>query len=124
LQPGIRKTWQDSFNEAKKRLVAGDYILFQGITRAREILRNSEDSFEPLRNVDSRYLTSFLSKEHPHAIALVLIRLPFKLAAGVLEGLPDEVQADVAYRIVQTVRQLEEAGQITVRPPDSSDVFV
>jgi flagellar motor switch protein FliG len=48
--------------------------------------------------LDASRLISFIAKEHPQTIALILSQLPARLAAGVLNGLPAEMQVDVAYR--------------------------
>jgi len=83
-----------------------------------------------LRNVDPNQIIPFISKEHPQTIALILSQLESTLAAGVLNGMAEELQADVSFRIAQmenispqTLRELEDtlaqdlqailAGQVT-----------
>ena len=83
-----------------------------------------------LRNVDPNQIIPFLSKEHPQTISLILSQLEATQAAVVLNGLQEEVQADVSYRIAQmdnispqVLRELEDtlaselqailAGQVT-----------
>ena len=69
-----------------------------------------------LRNVDPHQIVPFVSKEHPQTIALILSQLDPNQAAGVLNGLRDEIQADVAFRIAQmenispqVLRELEDS---------------
>ena len=83
-----------------------------------------------LRNVAPNQIIPFIAKEHPQTIALILSQLDATQAAGVLNGLPEALQADVAYRIARledlsprVLRRLEEnlaqelqailSGQIT-----------
>ena len=145
------------------------------------VTSTTTSGFYMLRNVDPNQIIPFLSKEHPQTISLILSQLEATQAAGVLNGLPEEMQADVSFRIaqmenispqvlreledtlaqerilgnmservgtmlreemefsgpvrmsdveevqlriVQIVRQLEEAGQITIVRGDSTDQFV
>jgi flagellar motor switch protein FliG len=128
-------------------LLAGKYVSQGGIDFARGALekalgpRRAEDlldrvnstatsGFYMLRNVDPNQIIPFVSKEHPQTIALILSQLDPNQAAGVLNGLSEEVQADVTYRIAQmqtispqVLRELEDslatdlkailAGQVT-----------
>ena len=57
-----------------------------------------------------------MAKEHPQTIALILSQLDPTQAAGVLSGLPEELQSDVAYRVAtmenispQVLRELEDS---------------
>jgi flagellar motor switch protein FliG len=52
-----------------------------------------------LKNVDPNQIIPFICKEHPQTIALILSQLDANQAAGVLNGLTEEIQADVAFRI-------------------------
>jgi flagellar motor switch protein FliG len=75
-----------------------------GADRAREIMERlgaslAEMPFEGIRRADARQLLSFLGDEHPQTIALVLAHLAPQQSALVLSGLPQELQAKVAYRI-------------------------
>ena len=69
-----------------------------------------------LWNVDPNQIIPFISKEHPQTIALILSQLAAQQSAGVINGLSEEVQADVSYRIAtmesispQGLRELEES---------------
>jgi flagellar motor switch protein FliG len=55
--------------------------------------------FDILKKADAQQLASFLSKEHPQTIALLLSHLPTDRSATVLELFPDELRADVIMRI-------------------------
>ena len=69
-----------------------------------------------LKNVDPNQIIPFISEEHPQIISLILSQLDSTQAAGVLNGLPEELQSDVAFRIAQmdnispqTLRELEDS---------------
>jgi flagellar motor switch protein FliG len=134
-------------SEFEQLLVAGKYVSQGGIDFARGALEkalgprkaeslldrvsNTKSSgFYLLRNVDPGQIIPFVSKEHPQTIALILSQLDPTQAAGVLNGLREELQADVAYRVAtmenispQVLRDLEDsladglqailAGQVT-----------
>ncbi|MCD6139070.1 MAG: flagellar motor switch protein FliG [Deltaproteobacteria bacterium] len=57
--------------------------------------------FSCLEGMDTRTLAGFLKGEHPQVVALILAHLRPKRAAEILSELPDEMQADVAVRIVE-----------------------
>ncbi|MFT5365902.1 MAG: flagellar motor switch protein FliG [Candidatus Latescibacterota bacterium] len=135
------------FGTVKKRVLEGDYVLSGGAEFAKGTLEkalgprktkvildrlNSTTSsgFYLLRNVDPNQIVPFISKEHPQTMALILSQLDPTQSAGVINGLPEEMQSDVAYRIArmdnispQVLRELEEglardlqtilSGQIT-----------
>ncbi len=70
--------------------------------------------FDVLKKADSVQLVSFLSKEHPQTIALILSHLNPDQTAEALKELSPELRADVAYRIAtlgkvspQTLKQIE-----------------
>ena len=70
--------------------------------------------FDVLKKADSVQLVSFLNKEHPQTIALILSHLNPDQTAEALKELPPELRADVAYRIAtlgkvspQTLKQIE-----------------
>jgi flagellar motor switch protein FliG len=96
-----------------------------GPRRAGELLdrvnSTTTSGFYMLKNVDPNQIIPFIRKEHPQTIALVLSQLDSSQAAGVLNGLREEVQADVAFRIAgmdtispQVLRELESslAGEL------------
>lgn len=71
--------------------------------------------FNTLKKADSRQLVSFLNKEHPQTIALILSHLTPDQTAEVLAEFPEELRIDVAYRIAtlgkispQLLREIEE----------------
>lgn len=119
--------------EFEQLLLAGKYVSQGGIDFARGALEkalgprkaqalldrvNSTTSsgFYMLRNVDPNQIVPFISKEHPQTISLILSQLDSTQAAGVLTGLPEDMQSDVAFRIAQmdniqpqVLRELEES---------------
>lgn len=133
--------------EFEQLLIAGKYVSQGGIDFARGALEKAlgprkaqglldrvtsttTSGFHMLRNVDPNQIIHFISKEHPQTIALILSQLDSNQAAGVLNGLPEGMQADVSYRIAmmdnispRVLRDLEEslshdlqailAGQVT-----------
>ncbi len=75
-----------------------------GPTVAKELvekIRNSMKShgFSTLKKADSSQLVNFLIKEHPQTIALILSYLSPEQTADVLAEFPEDLRADVAYRI-------------------------
>ena len=119
--------------EFEQLLVAGKYVSQGGIEFARGALEKAmgprkaqqlldrvssttASGFYMLRNVDPNQIIPFISKEHPQTIALILSQLDSVQAAGVLNGLSEEMQSDVAFRIArmdnispQVLRELEES---------------
>ncbi|HTY39066.1 MAG TPA: flagellar motor switch protein FliG [Bacteroidota bacterium] len=55
--------------------------------------------FAMLKKADPKQLASFLQKEHPQTIALVLSNLSGDQTAGVLSEFPDELRNEVVFRI-------------------------
>ena len=119
--------------EFEQMLIAGQYVSQGGMEFARGALEKAlgprkaqalldrvssttTSGFYMLRNVDPNQIISFISKEHPQTIALILSQLEANQAAGVLNGLSEELQADVSYRIAtmesispQVLRELEDS---------------
>lgn len=119
--------------EFEQLLIAGKYVSQGGLDFARGALekalgpRKSQEvldrvtsttssGFYVLRNVEPSQIIPFISKEHPQTIALILTQLDPQQAAGILSGLPLEMQSDIAYRIAnignispQILRDLEES---------------
>ena len=70
--------------------------------------------FDVLKKADSAQLVSFLNKEHPQTMALILSHLNPNQTAEALQELPEDVRDDVVYRIAtlgkispQTLKQIE-----------------
>ncbi|MDA0748024.1 MAG: flagellar motor switch protein FliG [bacterium] len=123
----------DVLAEFEHLLLAGKYVSQGGMEFARGALEmavgprkaqhfldrvnsTTTSGFYMLRNVDPHQIVPFVSKEHPQTIALILSQLDPNQAAGVLNGLRDEIQADVAFRIAQmenispqVLRELEDS---------------
>lgn len=119
--------------EFEQMLVAGQYVSQGGLDFARGALEKAmgprkaqelldrvtsrtSSGFYMLRNVDPNQLIPYVAKEHPQTIALILSQLDSNQAAGVINGLGEELQADVAYRIAtmesispQVLRELEDS---------------
>lgn len=119
-------------NDYHSLIVAREYMLEGGIDYAQRVLEKSFGlpkaseiiekvkslttlkGFDVLKKADSSQLVSFLNKEHPQTIALILSHLNPEQTANALKELPDDTRADVAYRIAtlgkispQTLKQIE-----------------
>ena len=123
----------DVLEEFEQLLLAGKYVSQGGIDFARGALEKAmgprkaqalldrvssttSSGFYMLRNVDPNQIIPFISKEHPQTISLILSQLEPVQSAGVLNGLPEDMQSDVAFRIAsmenispQVLRELEES---------------
>ncbi len=123
----------DVLEEFEQLLIAGKYVSQGGMDFARGALEKAlgprraqglldrvtsttSSGFYMLRNVDPNQIIPFIAKEHPQTISLILSQLDSSQAAGVLNGLPEELQADVSYRIAmmenispEVLRELEES---------------
>ena len=119
--------------EFEQLLVAGKYVSQGGMDFARGALEKAmgprkaqslldrvtsttSSGFYMLRNVDPNQIIPFITKEHPQTISLILSQLDANQAAGVLNGLPEDMQSEVAFRIAQmenispqVLRELEES---------------
>ena len=138
---------KEVFDEVKACLVSGEYLLKGGVDFVHSMLQKALDprkaqammeritddeksGFHLLRRIDPNQIVPFITKEHPQTIALILTQLSPAQAAGVLNGMPEEMQVDVIYRIARmenlapkALRRLEEtlaqnlqallSGQIT-----------
>ena len=106
----------DVLEEFEQLLIAGKYVSQGGMDFARGALEKAlgprraqglldrvtsttSSGFYMLRNVDPNQIIPFIAKEHPQTISLILSQLDPTQSAGVLNGLPEELQSDVAYRI-------------------------
>ncbi|MCU7496572.1 MAG: flagellar motor switch protein FliG [Ignavibacteria bacterium] len=113
-------------------ITAREYVLEGGIDYAQTILEKSFGlakaveiiekvrnlttlrGFDVLKKADSAQLVNFLNKEHPQTIALILSHLNPEQTANAIKELPENMRADVAYRIAtlgkispQTLKQIE-----------------
>lgn len=111
---------------------ARQYVLEGGIEYAQALLEKSFGSgkaseiiekvrslttlkgFDVLKKADSAQLVSFLNKEHPQTMALLLSHLNPNQTAEALQELPESVRDDVVYRIAtlgkispHTLKQIE-----------------
>ncbi len=119
-------------NDYHNLIIAREYMLEGGIEYAQKVLEKSFGlpkaaeiiekvknlttlkGFDVLKKADSTQLVGFLNKEHPQTIALILSHLNPEQTANALKELPDELRAEVAYRIAtlgkispQTLKQIE-----------------
>ena len=90
-----------------------------GLAKAVEIIEKVKNittlhGFDVLKSADSQQLISFLNKEHPQTIALILSHLHPDQTAQALKELSDDVRGEVLYRIAtlgkispQTLQQVE-----------------
>jgi flagellar motor switch protein FliG len=123
----------DVLEEFEQLLIAGKYVSQGGMDFARGALEKAlgprkaqglldrvtsttTSGFFMLRNIDPNQIIPFLAKEHPQTIAIILSQLESNQAAGVLNGLSEEMQADVSFRIAtmdnispQVLRELEDS---------------
>ncbi|OGG43339.1 MAG: flagellar motor switch protein FliG, partial [Candidatus Handelsmanbacteria bacterium RIFCSPLOWO2_12_FULL_64_10] len=119
--------------EFEQLLLAGKYVSMGGIDFARGALEKAlgprraqqmldrvtattSGGFYLLRNIAPNQIAPFISKEHPQTIALILAQLEPAQAAGVLNILPEEIQADVTFRVAtlenispQVLREIEQS---------------
>ncbi|WP_446897155.1 flagellar motor switch protein FliG [Clostridium sp. LBM24168] len=99
-------------NKAKDYLIEGGVEYAKnllskalGSQRAMEILdkvTEATQQFRPFaiaRKADAHQLLNIISDEHPQTIALILCYLQADKAGQILSALPENIQAEVAYRI-------------------------
>ncbi len=77
-----------------------------GPEEAKEILKNVESvvnksGFRRLKSIDPYYLASILSNEHPQTVALILSYMDEDFAGKVIDGMSEELQAEIIKRIAQ-----------------------
>ncbi|RMG69301.1 MAG: flagellar motor switch protein FliG [Calditrichaeota bacterium] len=101
---------------------------------AKEMLDKIKSSLQTkgfviLQKADSTQLVNFLIKEHPQTIALILSHLKTEQTAAVLAELPEDLRADVAFRIAklgkispQLLREIEEAVETLAESVLSEDL--
>lgn len=98
-----------------------------GKEKARAVYKELEKSrknvpFGYLEGIDYNIVVNLIKGEHPQTIALILASLKSDRAAVVLSGLPEQIQADVAVRIVkmdvvpkEVIREVDQMLQKEVR---------
>ena len=110
------KVLNDVKGEFRQMVAAQEYIAVGGLEFAKEILDEAMGSskareiinkvqrsmeirgFNVLKKLDTEQLLSFMQKEHPQTIALVLTQLEIPQAASILGDLPVDMRNDVLYR--------------------------
>jgi len=115
---GVHSTVINKVMEEFQQLsVAQEYIVKGGLEYAHSVLEKALGSmrageiiekvkelttvrgFSVLKKAEPKQLANFLQKEHPQTISLILSHLASDLAADVLDVFPEDLRADVAYRI-------------------------
>ncbi len=115
---GISSSVADVVTEEFHQLItAQEYVIQGGIDYAQKLLENSlgfakatdvlekvkalthVKGFGMLKSADPQQLASFLSKEHPQTIALILSNLSADQTAHVLNELGEELRNNVSYRM-------------------------
>ena len=120
------KVTEAVFEEFYELIKAQEYISLGGIDFAKELLQNAlgdvrameiikkiqrllqVKGFNVLKQVDSTQLLTFIQKEHPQTIALVLTQLEPIQAANVLGELPEDLRNDVVVRFASMERVSQE----------------
>jgi len=123
VEPRITNAIVDEFYHMIK---AQEYVALGGIDYAREILEEALGDmraleiikkiqrmmkvrgFNVLKQVDPTQLLTFIQKEHPQTIALVLTQLEPQQAATVVGDLPEELRNDVIIRFATMDRVSQE----------------
>ncbi len=126
------QTVDSVMEEFYNMVTAREYVLEGGIEYAQQVLEKSFGmnkaveiiekvknlttlrGFDVLKKAESGQLISFLNKEHPQTIALILSHLHPDQTAAALKELTEPLRTDVAYRIAtlgkispQTLKQIE-----------------
>ncbi len=110
-------TVEEILEEFYGMAAASEYVLEGGVDYAKKILEKSFGpqqaveildkiknlttlkGFEVLKKTDSSQLVSFLSREHPQTIALILAHIDPNQTADVIKELPEPTRTEVVYRI-------------------------
>ncbi len=115
---GISSTVADAVTEEFHHMItAQEYVIQGGIDYAQKLLEHSlgfskatdvlekvkalthVKGFGMLKKADAQQLASFLGKEHPQTIALILSNLTADQAAQVLTEFSEELRNNVSYRM-------------------------
>ncbi len=75
----------------------GKTIAHQIIERVKKIITVS--GFNILREIEIKRLITVVKNEHPQTIAIIMAHMTAKKAAELLNGLPEDLKVDVAYRL-------------------------
>lgn len=108
----IMEEFLRSVESEDQLMVEGDSFLKNvvdgslGKEKARAVYKELEKSkknvpFGYLEGIDSNIVVNLIKGEHPQTIALILATLTSDRAAEILSGLPEQIQGDVAMRIVK-----------------------
>ncbi len=107
---------ESTADEFREMVVAHEYMAVGGLdyaanllekaldeAKAMEILKKVQKSqemvgFKAIKKLDPEQLLTFIQKEHPQTIALVLTQLDPQQSAWVLNNLPDNIRNDVIFR--------------------------
>ena len=107
---------ESTADEFREMVVAHEYMAVGGMdyamklleealghSRALDIVKKVQRSldmagFKALKKLDPEQLLTFIQKEHPQTIALVLTQLDAQQSAWVLNNLPDNIRNDVIFR--------------------------
>jgi len=133
------ETMDRILEEFETHLMAGEWISQGGMDfaraalergvgprKAQEILERvstqTSSGFYILKNVAAEQIVPFIAQEHPQTVALILSQLDAPQASGILGGLPERMQSDVAYRIATmenvtptVIREIEESLEANLR---------
>ena len=125
--------------EFEQHLMAGEWVSSGGVDFARTALERAvgprkaqeildrvstrvSSGFYMLKNVAPDQIAPFISNEHPQTIGLILSQLDPAQAAGILAHLPEQLQADVAYRVAtmenitpNVIKEIEESLEQSLR---------
>ena len=114
------------FEEFYEMIKAQEFISIGGVEYARDVLEGAlgdarateiikkiqrllqVTGFNVLKKVDATQLMTFIQKEHPQTIALILTQLEPIQAANVLGELPEELRNDVVVRFASMERVSQE----------------
>lgn len=102
----------NNFESDSDMVVSGETFLKQMVSKtldkdtAREVFKVIGDKgtsvpFADLEYIPAENLVNIIQGEHPQTIALILSYLPNEKAAEALKYFPEEMKADIAFRIVQ-----------------------
>ncbi len=110
------------FDEFYNMLMARSYLAAGGMDYARSLLNEAVGAdksdeilgklstflrvapFDFLKRTDKEQLLSFIQTEHPQTIALILAFMEAQDAAKVIQGLPADIQPEVAQRLAKMDR--------------------